>query len=175
MYFYTASIWYWPSPLHTTTITADLYNKYYIIIEYRNYEVFWYTDRLANILQTKMRYNIYSQCNEYMYNVKSDMYDILLAGPAVDNETIDAIRNNFRTNMMMTVQRKISKSGEVISILYIGAAMNSNRFCTRKYRRYSGWWCRWHTDKIKVEFDNIKIRRNLLQFLLSISVMSTNF
>lgn len=53
-----------------------------------------------------------------------------MPGSAVDNETIDAIWKNCCTNMMTTVQRKISKSGEVISILYIGAAMNSNRFCT---------------------------------------------
>lgn len=66
------------------------------------------------------------------------MYNILLAGSAVDNETIDAIWKNCYTNIMTTVQRKISKSGEVISILYIGAAMNCNRFCTREYRWYSG-------------------------------------
>lgn len=61
------------------------------------------------------------------------MYNILLAGSAVDNETIDAIWKNCFTNIMTTVQRKISKSGEVISILYIyiGAEMDNNRFCTR--------------------------------------------
>lgn len=68
------------------------------------------------------------------------MCNILLAGSAVDNETIDTIWKNCCTNIMTTVQRKISKSGEVISILYIynGAEMDNNRFCTREYRWYSG-------------------------------------
>jgi len=77
--FYTASIWYWPSPPHTSTTTADFMYVYNILyyIDYRSCE-FWLTDCRTNI-----RYNIYSQCDEYyVYYVNSDLYNILLAGSA---------------------------------------------------------------------------------------------
>lgn len=69
----------------------------------------------------------------------TDMYNILFAGSALDNETIDARRKDCFNDVMPTIQQKISKRRGVINILYMAAATKINQFWCERVGG-SGWW-----------------------------------